>query len=272
MKSKLFVALLLLASAEVIFAQKHTVLEPVVLECRYLEQQDVDTVTHRMVPDTMVLQIGHHSSAFFSKDRVFVDSLWHTPNGFNKWINLMRQYLNEGHYQDLLSNDGKYYYLDYPEAGKITVVTELNRKGVEYVEDREPLAWEFRDSVKTVLGYECHLAEADFRGRHWSAWYTLEVPVSAGPWKLWGLPGLICEAYDDSHFFSYTLVSLTPDPNQDIVIYRWYKKYEQTTRFQLFDAISRNSELMKEDARQNGLSEMAREGHGPGHKELDWKR
>ena len=77
---------------------------------------------------------------------------------------------------------------------------------------------------------------------------------------------------DDSHFFSYTLVSLTPDPNQDIVIYRWYKKYEQTTRFQLFDAISRNSELMKEDARQNGLSEMAREGHGPGHKELDWKR
>lgn len=272
MKSKLFIALMLLASAGAVLSQNHTVLEQAVLECRYLEQKEVDTVTHRIVPDTMLLQIGRHTSAFFSKDKVFVDSLWRTPNGFNKWISLMRQYLNEGHSQDLLCNDGKYYYLDYPESGKITVFSEMNRSGVQYVEDREPLVWTFRDSVKTILGYKCHLAEADFRGRHWSAWYTLEVPVSAGPWKLWGLPGLICEAYDDSGHFSYSLVSLTPDPGQDIVLYSWYKKYEQTSRFQLYDAISRNRELTNENARQNGLSGLVGKGHGPGHKELDWKR
>ena len=253
-------------------AQDHTVLEPVRLECRYLERSVLDTLARVSMPDTMILQVGARSSAFFSKDRVFVDSLWSTRGGFNEWIALMRQYLQEGHIEDLTSNDVKYYYFDYPESGFVTTRTEIGRQGVEFTEEREALCWEFRDSVKTVLGYECHLAEADFRGRHWIAWYTLEVPVSAGPWKLWGLPGLICEAYDSKDWFHYSLVALTPNPGRDLRLYNWHKSYQKTTRIQFYRARERNGELQTEQARQSGLGGLVPgDTHRPGHKELDWK-
>ena len=253
-------------------AQNHTALEPVMLECRYLERSVLDTLARVSTPDTMILQIGSKSSAFFSKDRVFVDSLWSTRGGFNEWIALMRQYLREGHHEDLTSNDAKYYYFDYPEPGFVTTRTEIGRRGVEFTEERESISWTFRDSVKTVLGYECHLAEADFRGRHWIAWYTLEIPVSTGPWKLWGLPGLICEAYDSNDWFHYSLVSLTPNPGRDIRFYSWHKSYQKTTRVQFYKAKANNLELMMEDALQTGLGGMVSSGrNAPGDKELDWK-
>ena len=185
----------------------------------------------------------------------------------------MRQYLNEGHYQDLLNNDGAYYYLDYPEKGRVLVRTEVNGKGVAYEEDREAIAWEFRDSVITVLGFECHLAEADFRGRHWLAWYTLEVPVSQGPWMLWGLPGLICEAYDDKGHYGYQLVSVAPADGQDVLLHAWKKEYKHRTREEIVQASVRQDELMREEVRQKGMSGMlGGVNHMARPKELDLKR
>lgn len=37
------------------------------------------------------------------------------------------------------------------------------------------------DSIKNILGYDCQLAETDFRGRNWKAWFTIDIPLSYGP-------------------------------------------------------------------------------------------
>ena len=62
------------------------------------------------------------------------------------------------------------------------------------------------DSTKNILEYECVLAESDYHGRHWIAWFAPEIPVDAGPWKLLDLPGLIMEAVDSTgqHHFTAT--------------------------------------------------------------------
>lgn len=271
MKSKLFIALMFLASAGVVLSQNHTVLEPAVLECRYLDLRMEDTLSRSMIADTMILQVGRQATAFFSKDRFTADSVLCTPNGSIKWINLGVQYNKEGRLQDWLSNDVQYYYWNYPEPGLMTVRSGFDG-GVEYTETLS-LPWEFRDSVKTVLGYECHLAEVDFRGRHWSVWYTLEVPISAGPWKLQGLPGLVCEAYDEKGHYSYQLVSLTPAAGQAVLLHTWKRAYKKRTREEIFQAYVRQDELLQENIRQNGMSGMlGSANHMAGPKELDLKR
>lgn len=71
------------------------------------------------------------------------------------------------------------------------------------------------DSTKMVLGHECQKATCCFRGRQWTAWFALDVPVSDGPWKFCGLPGLIMEVYDRGKQYYFCIngmqqVSATP--------------------------------------------------------------
>lgn len=46
---------------------------------------------------------------------------------------------------------------------------------------------------KKILGYPCFKATGIFRGSKMVAYYTSDIPLSAGPFKFYGLPGLILE-------------------------------------------------------------------------------
>lgn len=69
--------------------------------------------------------------------------------------------------------------------------------GFSYVqEDLPKISWNILEETKTIGNFECQKATATFRGRHFTAWFTMSIPLPYGPWKLQGLPGLILEAYD----------------------------------------------------------------------------
>ena len=70
-----------------------------------------------------------------------------------------------------------------------------------------------RDTVR-------RLATADFRGRRWTAWFATDIPVSDGPWKLGGLPGLILEAYDEGQQHVFTAVGLERVKDELIIFNR----------------------------------------------------
>lgn len=48
-----------------------------------------------------------------------------------------------------------------------------------------------------------------FRGRVYTVWFTNEIPVSFGPWKLNGLPSVILEAQDETKTFMFFSESVT---------------------------------------------------------------
>jgi len=73
-------------------------------------------------------------------------------------------------------------------------------KGNIYVAEKKPIIkWELKKETKKIGQFQAHKAIAKFRGRLYTAWYTLDIPLPYGPWKLQGLPGLILEASDEKN-------------------------------------------------------------------------
>ena len=88
----------------------------------------------------------------------------------------------------------------YPE-GQTTVREFIFPHDYEGNEATPDIAWTLSEDTVTVSGYLCQKATATFRGVEWHVCYTEEIPSSAGPWRLRGLPGLIVEAKSEAHTF-----------------------------------------------------------------------
>ncbi|MBO9562716.1 MAG: GLPGLI family protein [Niastella sp.] len=75
------------------------------------------------------------------------------------------------------------------------------------------IKWNITAETKEIASFECRKATGTFRGRNYTAWFTTDIPVSAGPWKLGGLPGLILQAEDDKKQVTFTAVKINlPSP------------------------------------------------------------
>lgn len=97
----------------------------------------------------------------------------------------------------MLDEEGNTYYLDYAAQ------TFTNREIILvsphiYQEPRPQLNWQILPENKTINNLQCTKAQATFRGRTYTAWFSPEIAIPYGPWKLQGLPGLILEAADDT--------------------------------------------------------------------------
>lgn len=88
-------------------------------------------------------------------------------------------------------------------------VSPLPIKGTAIYKDEFPaIQWKMEAGKETILGYQCNLATAKFRGRKYKVWYTTEIPLAIGPWKLGGLPGLILKADADDGLFTFKATSI----------------------------------------------------------------
>jgi len=70
------------------------------------------------------------------------------------------------------------------------------------------LPWVITQETKQIAGYSCTKATTKFRGREWIAWFTSEIPLPFGPWKLNGLPGLILEASDTTNKYTFLATNI----------------------------------------------------------------
>ncbi|WP_418646329.1 GLPGLI family protein [Tenacibaculum insulae] len=68
--------------------------------------------------------------------------------------------------------------------------------------------WKITNTTNTLLGYKCLLATLTYKGRNYKAWFSTSIPIQDGPWKFYGLPGLIFKIADTQDHYSFTLIEI----------------------------------------------------------------
>jgi len=104
----------------------------------------------------------------------------------------------------------------YKKNNKISYTADLLKKPFLVDDSTLDLIWILKEDVKQIDGFNCKKAVVDFRGRIWDVWYTPEISMYYGPWKFYGLPGLIIAAYDSTNEFWFQLTAIKTDPNLKI--------------------------------------------------------
>lgn len=164
--------------------------------------------------DIMDLQMGKDYNAFFSRDLRALD----TQNTKELKSTMQFSTIPENYVGfDLLFN----------HKDSLTTVTNrlpYTSQVIEYSEQSESPEWTYiPDEIATVMDYHCHVATCNYGGRNWKVYYTNDIPVPYGPWKLNGVKGLVLKAEDSENNFIFEAVGLTQKP-QPIIRYDWSRK------------------------------------------------
>lgn len=182
-----------------------------------------------------ILLANANQSKFYSPRTEYVDSMQSTPDGQAKLQEMQRAAIMANKLDDVVRRDGSYYVYKSNADNTISYYDVVATDHFYSVEDKTPIEWELTDSTKTVLDYECMMATAIIHGRTWNVWFTPEIPLQDGPWKLCGLPGLILEAESTDGQYLFTATGLQ---NTDRLITPVYlaDQYEKLSRVDLWKA------------------------------------
>lgn len=216
--------LLILVSAviTVIFSMTARELPKAYLKAQYQEwykyYNSGDTVNARTGTGLYVLQIADGMSYYYDPQTYRIDSLENTVEGKAMLDEvekkLMQDFIDGGSDPFLKKREmgltrGKYYRArkDFG-TGIITVWDSDMGDKHRYEVEMADLVWQPGDSTRTIMGYECASATADYHGRKWEAWFAPELAVQDGPWQLCGLPGLILEANTSDGEYGFSVTGL----------------------------------------------------------------
>ena len=183
-------------------------------KCTYNFKFLADTITMRYRDhDLYVIQIGENFTKSYCYQVFYMDSIHNNPYRMTFNLEPQIKYFEENSHalaaRDPAALAGAekfsrgffpfYVYKDL-KKDKITVVDNISVYSFTYEEELKPQGWTIMEDTMTILGYSCQKAVCSFRGRDWEAWFTSEIPISEGPWKFCGLPGLITKLEDsESH-------------------------------------------------------------------------
>lgn len=208
------------------FGQETYIIEPSILEISY-HAKFLDSY------DDYALRIGKNVSEYFSYHSLRFDSLGSNPETalaiINEKIKAARNNNKTTHKVES-PGYGDYLYRNL-EKGKITTYTQVWDSHYKITEDIPTIEWAIHeDSTRNIIGFNCTMATTHFRGREWRVWFSEEIPLPLGPWKLSGLPGLILSAHCDG-FLDIIASNIKSEQLSPVKFYNfWGKKYKDIDR------------------------------------------
>lgn len=177
-------------------------------KCQYDYSRYLKTDFKETREDVLIVQIGRKVTKCYSYYTAQCDSIFELPNSREIWSQMFSKALKEAKGEPAKNfpyrRSKEFIYKNYSE-NEMTVVDGISADDYIYNDSLFVQKWQILNDTTTILGYLCQKAICSFRGRDYTAWFTESIPISEGPWKFMGLPGLIVKVYDTDNIFTFTL-------------------------------------------------------------------
>lgn len=201
---------------------KVNTLDAATIRCYYKFTQPLTVDKEKLqATDTMTLDIGPKISLYYDATRIKRDSIFGKLMSSNlnhnniKSVSVIKDQdasILDGNGGTTIESTsrGETSKLYKDKQNKEVTITDRG-DGIERykcTEKNTSQQWNITSDTLTVLGYLCQKATTTFRGRSYEVWFAPEIPVNDGPWKLYGLPGLILKATDAENLFSFEIIGI----------------------------------------------------------------
>lgn len=206
MLSKIFVSFSLIIFSTSLCAQtsgdKFKVIDDARIKCTYLLEYQSDSANKESINfEDMILFIGDSVSVFQSMNSYLRDSVMRNTQFNNASVALASL-------SGYRTNFAYRLFKNYPRR-EMSFIDRIPPHNYFLIEQPMNLfGWKIVKDTATISGYHCQKATAHFAGRDYIAWFTTEIPLSEGPYKFNGLPGLIIEISDTRKQYIFKLTSL----------------------------------------------------------------
>ena len=186
--------------------------------------------------DLQRLEIGDTFSKYFSHFVYTSDSLkeewWKKNKGASAaprlWGPIAKKKWSELYWSEYFKDFSKNIFTEF---ARMPVAISPN----QYSENLPVQEWELCDDTITIAEHFCQKATCRFRGRDFVAWFAPDIPISNGPWKFGGLPGLILKVYDNEKLYVVECIRIeTCEQKYPITMYD-SKNYKKTERKKILE-------------------------------------
>lgn len=134
-------------------------------------------------------------------------------NSKDYYFGAYQNYLNDT--QQYISSKGLDFQIisdEFPERviykdNNFDVLFSLNDNKIRYKESGN-LKWILYKEIKIINGLKCQMASTNKYGRRWIAFFSKDYIQNIGPYKFFGLPGLIVELYDTRKDYYFKAVAI----------------------------------------------------------------
>ncbi len=155
----------------------------------YEYKYKLDSTKEEYQKEEVVLDINPDNVKFYDYNFLAADSLNILHGNYNEGYTSMTE-------QVLLRKKNSFQNNNYLQIWMMPYYYLMQTK--------DEMKWNICNETKVENGFNMQKATTDFGGRKWIAWFTQDIPISEGPYKFRGLPGLILKIEDDKHNFIYT--------------------------------------------------------------------
>lgn len=181
---------------------------------RYIYKTVINPDTVNLVNtkvENTFLDVKDGQSIFISEQRILRDSLSDIVKKSEETSSVKKKKKEKSEFpklangQTLQSTLFEYFITKDINAKNINLVENIGPKQIYYTEDR-PMNWIIDNETSTYNGYKVQKARLEFGGRNWTAWFSEDINLSDGPYKFYGLPGLILKLEDEIGDYKFSFI------------------------------------------------------------------